>query len=58
MRYVRGLAPPVLVTIGYDIKKERWFMQLTSIALFGEKGKGFRPRQSAPTRAAPALLAR
>ena len=33
-------------------------MQLTSIALFGEKGKGFRPRQSGPTRAAPALLAR
>jgi hypothetical protein len=32
--------------------------QLTSIALFGEKGKGFRPRQSGPTRAAPALLAK
>ncbi|EIE20938.1 DUF1118-domain-containing protein [Coccomyxa subellipsoidea C-169] len=47
-----GTQPIKAPGVGTQVKK------LTSIDMFGEKGKGFRPRQSAVPRAAPALLSR
>ncbi|BDA42495.1 hypothetical protein COCOBI_03-3850 [Coccomyxa sp. Obi] len=47
-----GTQPIKAPSVGTQVKK------LQSIATFGEKGKGFRPRQIGAPRAAPALLAR